>query len=99
MKVEKSDGDDGDDKDRVDIEGPTSRAIGRLVTFINVLEQLGSVKTEETVVLLLEPLTSGDPNLIDAIFQCVQECEAELLLPVKMPGNFLDDFVAICISR
>ena len=97
MNTERSDY-DADDNNRVKIEGPTSRAIGRLVTFINVLEQLGSLKTEATMALWLEPLTSEDPNLIDAIFQCVQECEAELLVPIKMPGRFLDDFVVIHIT-
>ena len=64
-----------------------SRAFGRLISLLCVMEQLGSLRSEETAALWLQPLSSKDPHLVEGIFQCVEKCEAELLLPVKMPGD------------
>ena len=63
------------------------RAFGRLISLIYVIEQLGSLRSEETASLWLVPLTADEPNLVEGIFQCMEKCEAELLLPVRMPGD------------
>ena len=81
-------------------------AFGRLVTLVDVTEQLGSLRSEEATALWMEPSSpggggggrGGGPTLVSAIFECVQRCEAELLLPIKMPGSWLSPVLCTLIT-